>query len=83
MDIDKNRGSSVKFDVDVLHNQDKVIKEALEIYKGKSLEFLDEDISGEVIEILSSEITETTTKKAFSENAFRLSTNEGLHLCLG
>ena len=34
-------GSSKGFNIDVLHNQDKVIKEALEIFKGKTLEFLD------------------------------------------
>ena len=73
-------GSSKDFDIDVLHNQDKVIKEALEIFKGKTLEFLDEKLDGEIVDVLSSEITETTTKKAYSENAYKLSTNEGLHV---
>ena len=80
MGKDGFNGGSKKYKIDVLHNQDKVIKEALEIYKGKTLEFLDEDLDGEIVEILSSEITETTTKKAYSENAFKLSTNTGRHV---
>ena len=39
MGIDRIAGGSKKIKIDVLHNQDKVIKEALEIYKGKTLEF--------------------------------------------
>ena len=73
-------GSRKGFDIDVLHNQDKVIKEALEIFKGKTLEFLDEKLEGEIVEILGSEITETITKKAYSENAYRLSNNTGMHI---
>ena len=79
MGTDDIMGSS-EYHIDALHNQDKVIKEALEIYKGKTLEFLDEGLKGEIVEILSSEITATTTKKAYSENAFKLSTNTGRHI---
>ena len=80
MEVGSLKGVIGKHNIDALHNQDKVIKEALEIYKGKTLEFLDEELEGEVVEILSSEITETITKKAYSENAFKLSTNEGLQV---
>ena len=80
MKIDDFTGKCKKFAIDARHNQDKVIKEALEIYKGKTLEFLDEELEGEVVEILGAEITETFTKKAYSENAFKLSTNKGLHV---
>ena len=49
--------------VNIHHNQDKVLKESFSLFKGSSLEFLDEDLSGEVTEVLGTEITETTTKK--------------------
>jgi hypothetical protein len=65
--------------VDTLHNQDKVLKESLSLFKGGSLDFLDTDLSGEVTDILSTEITETTTKKAYADNALKLSTNTGIH----
>ena len=64
---------------DSLHNQDKVIKESLSLFKGRSLDFLDIDLSGEIIEILSTEITETTTKRAYADNALKLSNNTGIH----
>ena len=78
----KNKFSigSSNYSINTLHNQDKVIKEALEIYKGKTLDFLDEKLDGEIVEILGSEVTETITKKAYSENAFKMSTNEGKHI---
>ena len=65
--------------VDTLHNQDKVFKESFSLFKGGSLEFLDAELKGEVTEILSTEITETTTKKSFGDNALKLSTDEGIH----
>ncbi|MCL2576774.1 MAG: hypothetical protein FWE27_01810 [Defluviitaleaceae bacterium] len=65
--------------VDTLHNQDKVLKESLSLFTGGSLEFLDEELSGEVTDILSTEITETTTKKAYGDKALKLSTNMGIH----
>jgi hypothetical protein len=49
------------------------------VYTGRTLEFLDSEFSGEVTAILSTEITETTTKKAHSDNALKLSTNKGIH----
>jgi len=49
--------------VDKHTNQDKVWKESLSLFTGGSLEFLHEELSGEVTDILSTEITETTTKK--------------------
>jgi len=65
--------------VDTLHNQDKVLKESFTLFKGGSLEFLDEELSGEVTDVLSTEITETSTKKAYGDNALKLSTNKGIH----
>ena len=53
--------------VDKLHNQDKVLKESLDLYNGGSLEFLDAELSSTVTDILSTEITETTTKKSFAD----------------
>ncbi|MCL2049535.1 MAG: hypothetical protein FWG87_12520 [Defluviitaleaceae bacterium] len=64
--------------IDTLFNQDKVVKESLSLYKGGSLAFLDEALDGEVTEILSTEITETTTKKAYGDKALKLSTNKGI-----
>jgi hypothetical protein len=64
--------------VDTTHNQDKVFKESLELYKGGTLEFLDMELDGSVVEILSTEITETTTKKAYGDKALKLSTNKGI-----
>jgi hypothetical protein len=65
--------------VDKFQNQDKVMKESFSLFTGGSLEFLDEELSGEVTDILSTEITETTTKKAYADNALKLSTNMGIH----
>ena len=65
--------------VDTLHNQDKVFKESFSLFKGGSLDFLDAELSGEVTEILNTEITETATKKAYSDNALKLSTGKGIH----
>ena len=65
--------------IDDLHNQDKVLKESLSLFKGKTLDFLDIELSGEIIEILSTEITETTTKKAYTDNILKLSNNTGIH----
>jgi len=65
--------------VDTDKNQDKVLKESLTIFKGGSIDFLDEELSGEVTEVLSTEITETKTKKAYADNALKLSTNCGIH----
>jgi len=70
-----NQGRSVN----ILHNQDKVFKESFTLFKGGSLDFLDKELTGEVTEILSTEITETTTKKSYSDNALKLSTNKGIH----
>ena len=65
--------------VDSFQNQDKVFKESLSLFKGGTLDFLDEELSGEVTEVLSTEITETTTKKAFADNALKLAGNKGIH----
>lgn len=68
--------------VDILHNQDKVLKESLDLYNGSTLEFLDAELSGEVTAILGTEFTETTTKKSFADKAFEVINNgvrEGIH----
>jgi hypothetical protein len=72
---EQNKGQS--HFVDTHQNQDKVLKETFDIYKGGTLEFLDAELDGEVTEILSAEITETTTKKAYGDDALKLSTNKG------
>jgi hypothetical protein len=64
--------------VDTHHNQDKVFKESFDLFKGNTLEFLDAELNGEVSDILSTEVTETTTKKAYGDNALRLTTNKGV-----
>jgi hypothetical protein len=64
--------------IDVLHGQDKVLKESLTLFQGGTLDFLDKDLKGEVTDILGTEITET--KRAIVDKAFGLSTNKGLHI---
>jgi hypothetical protein len=64
--------------VDTHHNQDKVFKESFDLLKGLTIDFLDLELKGEVTEILSTEVTETTTKKAYGDNALKLSTNRGV-----
>ena len=76
----KNQAPRQGHYIDTLHNQDKVLKESISLFIGGSLEFLDTQISGKVTDILSTEITETTTKKAYADNALKLDTNEGLHI---
>jgi uncharacterized lipoprotein YddW (UPF0748 family) len=65
--------------VDTHQNQDKVLKESFTLFKGGSLDFLDKELDGEVTEVLSTEFTETTTKKAYSDKALKMSTNKGIH----
>jgi hypothetical protein len=68
--------------VDMLHNQDKVLKESLDLYNGGTLDFLDIDLSGMITDILSTEVTETTTKKSYADKALKILVNgvyEGLH----
>jgi len=64
--------------VDKHMNQDKVLKESLDLYNGGTLDFLDNDLSGEVTAILSTEMTETTTKKSFADKAFQLTDSVGV-----
>ena len=61
--------------IDSLHNQDKVIKEALELFIGKSLDFF--GINYTPTEILDTEIIET--KKSFGDKAFATAEKMGLH----
>jgi len=65
--------------IDIFQNQDKVLKESFALFKGESLGFLDEEFADVVTEILSTELTETTTKKAYADNALKLQSNKGLH----
>ena len=64
--------------INLHQNQDKVFKEGLDLYKDGSLEFLDSDLSGEVTDILSTEITVTTTKKSYADNALKVLTKDGV-----
>ena len=75
----QTEGQGTSHAVDSHQNQDKVLKESFSLFKGGSLDFLDEEFTGEVTDILSTEITETKTKKAFADNALKLSTNKGIH----
>jgi len=71
-----------KHTVDKHMNQDKVLKESLDLYNGASLEFLDSELSGEVTDILNTEFTETTTKKSIADKAFKVFNKgvfEGIH----
>lgn len=63
--------------INMHNNKDRALKEALELFLGKSLDFF--GIEGSLTEILSTEITETTTKKAYGDNAFKTDKNEGFH----
>ena len=75
----KNKVVAGNHVVDTHHNKDKVLKESLTLFKDGSLEFLDSGLSGKVTDILSTEMTETTTKKSYADNALKMSTNEGVH----
>ena len=67
------------FMIDSYHRQDKVFKESMELFKGGSLDFLGIETQGTIEAILATEITETTTKKAYADSAFRITNNNGLH----
>ena len=77
----QNEGNNINLNhnIDTYNNQDKVLKESFSLFKGGSLDFLDAELHGEVTEVLNTEITETTTKKAYGDNALKLSTNKGVH----
>jgi len=79
MGIQQNEGQYKVRRIDTFQNQDKVLKESLSLFKGGSLDFLDEELSDEVTDVLSTEITETSTKKAFADNALKLQSNKGIH----
>ena len=68
-----------KHHIDTFQSQDKVLKESFALFKGESLGFLDEEFSDVVTEVLSTELTEITTKKAYADNALKLQSNKGLH----
>lgn len=67
-------------EVNTHHNQDKVLKESMEIFKGGTLDFLGVEANGTIKDVLSNEITETTTKKAYADTVFSVSGDKGLHL---
>ena len=64
---------------DTHQNKDKVFKESLALFVGKTLDFFDSTLQGLITEILATEVTETTTQKAFADLAFLLSTGRGVH----
>jgi len=58
-----------------------VLKESFDIFKNKSLHFLGiGDLNDTISDILSTEITETVTKKAFADKVFKKSNGTGLHI---
>ena len=65
--------------VDKFHSEDKVFKESFAIFKGKSLDFLDSEMTGNIIEVLMNEHTETITKKQFTDLVFKVSETKGRH----
>ena len=65
--------------IDNYHSEDKVFKESFTVFKGKSLEFLDSEMSDTIIDVLTNEYTETKTKKLFTDLVFKLSGNRGRH----
>ncbi|MCL2610611.1 MAG: hypothetical protein FWE02_02925 [Defluviitaleaceae bacterium] len=65
--------------VDTYHSEDKVFKESFSIFKGKSLDFLDNEMTGNIIEVLTNEYTETKTKKQFTDLIFKISESKGRH----
>ena len=65
--------------IKTLHNQDHSLKESFNLFKGGTLEFLDEALSDEVTDILGTEITETTTKKSYGDTALKVSSDKGYH----
>ena len=73
------KGQGTGHIVDSHHNQDKTLKESFALFKGGTLDFLDVELTGEVTDILSTEMTETVTRKSFSDKALKMSTNTGLH----
>ena len=65
--------------VDKYHSEDKVFKQSFNIFKGKSLDFLDSEMNDNIIEVLTNEYTETKTKKQFTDLVFKLSDTKGRH----
>jgi len=74
------KGADATIEIDTYQNQDKVFKESMEIFRGGTLEFLGLADQGIIEDILSTEITETATKKAYADKVFRVSNNKGLHI---
>jgi hypothetical protein len=66
--------------VDKYNSYDKVVKESFSLFKNRSLEFLDNDLESEIEDLLSVEVTKTTTKKAYADFAYRLKGGKGLHI---
>ena len=65
--------------VDKYHSEDKVFKESFNIFKGKSLSFLDNELGDIIIEVLTNEFTETKTKKLFTDIMFKISDAKARH----
>ena len=83
-DMDKkdnkgNRDNTNHHHINNHHSKDKVFKESMELFKGNSLDFLGIETEGNIEEILSGEITETTTKKSYADYVFRVAEDKGIH----
>jgi len=68
-----------KYIVDTYQNEDKVFKQSFSVFKGKSLDFLDSEMSDNIMEVLTNEYTETKTKKQFTDLVFKISETKGRH----
>ena len=61
-------------------NYDTVLKEALQLYEGKTLDFLHLYGLGKIEYSLNTEQTETIVRKSYKDLLFKLSDNTGLHI---
>ena len=65
--------------INTYHSEDKIFKESFNIFKGKSLGFLDSEMGDNIIEVLTNEYTETTTKKLFADLILKISETKARH----
>ena len=66
--------------LDIHTNYDIVFKEALQLFEGKTLDFLGLLDSGRIEYSLNTEQTEVIVRKRFADLIFKLSDNTGLHI---
>ena len=66
-------------DIKIKHNYDKVIKEAMDLFKNHTLDFFVKGIAP-IKEVLSTEITRIEAVRTSADKVFKLEDNTGLHL---